>query len=686
MIDRAVLRGAAAPLVLAAVPAVLALRFGGYHPRHLGWVVLGLVGWACVLAVLGRLSRPRSLSGVATIALAGLAAWTAASIAWADVSRHDAWVEAMRALGYLAAFVVGGALLANARSFARYAWMAGAATAVLAGGVLARVAFSDVPLKAFVAGRLDWPVGYAPGMAGLCLMGWLLLLGVGCSAQQRHERLRGDVQLAVSGAALAGAGLCLSAALLAQSRGTVPALAVGVVAALVATPDRTSWLVRAGATIVAVALIGGRLTQPFQAMFDLRQAPFTKGADEDALYAAAVDAAHAAGMAALIVAAALAVVGAALVPLAEWLRERVRDAEQRIGMGLAVPAAVLVVALGGTLVVAAGTGDGTPIGWARTQVDGCLHPPDTTNDPGSSSSYFANSGTGRCDYYRVALRAGAHHPVLGLGAGNFRGEYVRERTTREEPKVVHSLPLQLWAELGLVGAALGATVLGCVVLAAVRFVRSGPARDATFAGAVAALAYWTMHASIDWLWQLPAVSLPAVILAGGLTACVSPAQGRVPRSVAGPIAGGVAVVALALVLPVTMADAKLREARDPALQESSPGDAITAAQDAQSFDPTWAEPAITEAILWNGQGRSKDAATAAKRAVKLQPRDWSVQYRASGLIGLADRAAGLAAYQAARRLNPQLDAQAEAGTQERDGAEGAKATGAAKRDPDSLQQ
>ena len=82
MIDRAVLRGAAAPLVLAAVPAVLALRFGGYHPRHLGWVVLGLVGWACVLAVLGRLSRPRSLSGVATIALAGLAAWTAASIAW----------------------------------------------------------------------------------------------------------------------------------------------------------------------------------------------------------------------------------------------------------------------------------------------------------------------------------------------------------------------------------------------------------------------------------------------------------------------------------------------------------------------------------------------------------------------------------------------------------------------------
>ena len=33
--------------------------------------------------------------------------------------------------------------------------------------------------------------------------------------------------------------------------------------------------------------------------------------------------------------------------------------------------------------------------------------------------------------------------------------------------------------------------------------------------AAAALA-WLLHASIDWDWQLPAVSLPALVLAGAL--------------------------------------------------------------------------------------------------------------------------------------------------------------------------
>ncbi len=29
---------------------------------------------------------------------------------------------------------------------------------------------------------------------------------------------------------------------------------------------------------------------------------------------------------------------------------------------------------------------------------------------------------------------------------------------------------------------------------------------------------WLIHASIDWDWQLPAVTLPAVVLAGALIA------------------------------------------------------------------------------------------------------------------------------------------------------------------------
>ncbi len=655
MIDAARVRQVLPQLVLAALPMLLGLWFGGYHPRHSGWVVLVLAAWACVLAFQGRLSAPRSLSGVATISLAALVGWTAASIGWADLSRHDAWVEAMRALGYAAAFVIGGALLSSARAYARYAWMAGAAISLVAIAAALRIAASDRPLRAFVAGRLDWPIGYAPGLAGMCLLGMLLLLGAGCAAQQRARRRDAAIDLVASALALGGAGACLSVALLAQSRGTVPAFALALVVALVATPNRTAWLVRFGATALAVALAAPRLGEPYRAMFDLRQAPFTEGADADALLAAAEAAAHDAGRTVLVELAALAVVGAAAVPTTRWLEDRVGDLEQRLGMSIAVPLVVLVAAIGGTLALATAGDDGSPVGWAREQWRGCVDPPDTTGDPGSARSYFANAGTGRCDYYRVAFGAVREHPVAGLGAGNFRGEYVRERRTAEEPRVVHSLPLQLLAELGIVGAALGATVLGCVVVASTRFVRSGAARDATFAGAVAALAYWAAHASIDWLWQLPAVSLPAMLLGGGLVACVSPPQGRVPRSVSGPIAAGVAIAALALVLPVTMADARLRTARDAELQERDPGAAIEAARSAQDADPTWAEPAITEGILWAAQGEDANAAAAARRAVELEPRNWSVQLRASGLLGLEDRAEGFAAYEQARELNPLLD-------------------------------
>jgi hypothetical protein len=37
-------------------------------------------------------------------------------------------------------------------------------------------------------------------------------------------------------------------------------------------------------------------------------------------------------------------------------------------------------------------------------------------------------------------------------------------------------------------------------------------------GAAAVCVAWLLHATIDWDWQLPAVTLPAVVLAGGLLA------------------------------------------------------------------------------------------------------------------------------------------------------------------------
>jgi hypothetical protein len=44
------------------------------------------------------------------------------------------------------------------------------------------------------------------------------------------------------------------------------------------------------------------------------------------------------------------------------------------------------------------------------------------------------------------------------------------------------------------------------------------APTALAAGPVAALAVFALHAAIDWDWQMPAVTIPALVLAGLLIA------------------------------------------------------------------------------------------------------------------------------------------------------------------------
>src|SRR5262249_53189872 len=64
---------------------------------------------------------------------------------------------------------------------------------------------------------------------------------------------------------------------------------------------------------------------------------------------------------------------------------------------------------------------------------------------------FSTTTNSRRQYWRVALRDFAHHPVLGSGAGTFVREWYRHRTIRADVTDAHSLYLETLAELGLVG-------------------------------------------------------------------------------------------------------------------------------------------------------------------------------------------------------------------------------------------
>jgi hypothetical protein len=151
-----------------------------------------------------------------------------------------------------------------------------------------------------------------------------------------------------------------------------------------------------------------------------------------------------------------------------------------------VAAIALAAALAVTVIAAAHSGrTGAPTGTAR----------------------LASVESNRYAYWRVALDTFADHPLRGVGTGGFRVEWLQRREFAETVRDAHSLYLETPAELGIVGflalLALFGGVAACV-------------RDQAAIGA--ALAAWAVHAGVDWDWEMPALTLVAVLLAGAAIA------------------------------------------------------------------------------------------------------------------------------------------------------------------------
>src|SRR5207237_372179 len=83
--------------------------------------------------------------------------------------------------------------------------------------------------------------------------------------------------------------------------------------------------------------------------------------------------------------------------------------------------------------------------------------------------------------------------------GSWPRAYAAQRGTLTGPANAHSLYLETFAELGIVGLAL-------LVAALALSVRGPPA-------AIAVVAAYGAAAAIDWDWQLPAVTIPALVAA-----------------------------------------------------------------------------------------------------------------------------------------------------------------------------
>ncbi|HEV2874005.1 MAG TPA: O-antigen ligase family protein, partial [Thermoleophilaceae bacterium] len=170
-----------------------------------------------------------------------------------------------------------------------------------------------------------------------------------------------------------------------------------------------------------------------------------------------------------------------------------RHARRLPGVAFAAAAACVVGLVIGGLVESAGTGENV----------------------GAEPSRFVAVSSLRYEYWRVGAEAFFERPLLGEGSGAFRVLWRQERDVEAGAVEVHSLVIEMATELGLPGLVLLGLFLGGVAACGRTALRAGAPLAP---GACAVCAAWLLHASIDWDWQMPAVTLPALVLAGGLLA------------------------------------------------------------------------------------------------------------------------------------------------------------------------
>jgi hypothetical protein len=469
---------------LLAGPTAVAFDSGGYFPRATAWA--GIVAW--ILAVAGALAVPSILtaSRAGRWALGGLAAfagWVALSQAWAPLAGPAA-ADAERAVLYLGVLVGGAIAWRSPRAIrAVEPALAGGIAVVVGYGLAGRLLPGIVHLhrSASAGGRLEQPLTYWNGMGALAAMGVVLCVRLAGDVT-RSRRLR-----AAAAAALPALG---TGVYLTFSRGALATVAAGLLALVALAP---SW---PQARALAIGVEGGVLAAALSSLF---------GGVEALSGSASSREAQGAAMLAILVVLGLAAAGMQL-----WacrVETAGRAPAGRLPLPRRAPAlvALVILALLAAPLVAAAV-ESSP----------------QTPAFGATASRFGSAGSNRYAYWRVALRTFADHPLRGTGASAFRVAWLEHRKIDDVVRDAHSLYLETAAELGLVGLALLAAFLAGTVAAARRLWRRAPALAA---GPCAAALVWALHAGLDWDWELPAVTLPALVLAGVL---IGAGEGALP--------------------------------------------------------------------------------------------------------------------------------------------------------------
>ncbi len=613
--------------VVAGVVFWIAYDDGSYALPSRGTVAIA-VWWAVIVGIALQLVGTTRLSQ-ATLFIGGLivviASWTLASVLWAP-SAEDAFNEFNRVSLYLGVYVFV-VLAATRRTVGR--WADALALAITAVALIALVSrlfpetFPERELATFLPGaatRLSFPLGYWNGLAILVGFGFPLLLRIALVARSSVFR----------GLALAPIPAIVAVIYLASSRGGVVTAFVGTLAFILLTERRWS----AAAALAASGLGSAAAVAVLLERGALVNGPLGTELAQDQGETAAV------------------LIGLVCAVLAVAYGLGCRSFGGRFHPS---PATGHIAAGMAALALVAGVVASDPLQRFETFKASPVELEALDSGDFVTAHLLSGSGSGRWQFWSAAVDQGRKNPFAGDGAGSYEHWWAEHASFTYFLKDAHSLYLEMFGELGIVGLILVfALALAGVSVGVRRSLGSSGEPRVTTAALTAVVVAYVAAAGFDWIWELTSVSVVGFValalVSGPATDVYEPLRsappGEVSRRTSPPRFGlGVLTVLTAWLLIVAQAIPLLAD-REIARSQAAAGgpdvdESMEAAEVARDIQPWASTPYLQLALVSEIQGDVARASVWIDEAIERDSRDWQlwlVSARLETKLGNVDRA------------------------------------------------
>ena len=613
----------------------LALAGGGFSlaSRH----VAGLAAWLVVVGFLvfgaassAALERP--LYRAAGL-IAGLSLLSALSSFWSGAVELS-FAEADRILVYLGFFLAAFLIAQTDERRQRFAeGLAAAVVLVALMGLASRLLPHAIVVENSLGSgaRLRYPLGYWNANAAMAAIAVVLMLWT-------SRRATAPLARWISVAAIPA---CLLALYFTYSRGGLIVLLASAVCLLALSRDRL-WL-------LATLAIGALGALPAVLAVQARDSLANNLDNQAAVQQGTTVLLYLLG-------------GIALALLLFALLRRVEDrAGALTGRALAISRNPAILKRAALLVAIVAIAAAAAVGgraWDRFSDSDVQFPQDPRQ-------HFSDlSGAGRQEFWRVAVDAFGEKPALGQGAGAYQFSWTEKRSVELPVHNAHSLYLEAFAELGVVGGVLVLALVGTLLWTGFCAWRAAfdPAQRERYAALLAAMLAFAVGAAFDWFWEIAALGGVFFLAGGALVAARCRQIVADPRREPEPEGRGfrVAVAGLALAWLAAVAlvgpllvDREIHASQSAVASDNLPS-AVDHAETARSIEPWAASPYVQLGLIAQLQRDYPAAVEHFSKAIEREDRNWQWYYLRSEVRHEAgEGAAARRDLERARELNPE---------------------------------